>query len=214
MSDHRQAAPPKDLRSWPKDAVRICFGVVWLIDASLKWLPGFRASFLPTIMAEAQGQPGWLRWWFDFWINFQHPRALFFAYLVAVIETLIALAVTFGVARKFTYVSASVFSFLIWSTAEGFGGPYTSGATDVGTSIIYVFVFLCLLALAYYTGPSRYTLDYYIEQRFSWWWRLAEMRRPAAVGTPLATADAVPSPPAQQPVVAQATNSDPGSATP
>jgi hypothetical protein len=107
MSDPRKATPLNDLRNWPKDAVRVCFGVVWLIDASLKWLPGFRASFLPTIMAEAQGQPGWLKWWFDFWINFQHPRALFFAYFVAVIETLIALAVTFGIARKFSYISAA-----------------------------------------------------------------------------------------------------------
>lgn len=29
---------------WPKDALRIGFGVIWLIDAVLKWLPGFRAG--------------------------------------------------------------------------------------------------------------------------------------------------------------------------
>jgi hypothetical protein len=34
-----------------------------------------------------------------------------------------------------------VFSLLIWSVAEGFGGPHTSGATDIGTSVIYVVVF-------------------------------------------------------------------------
>jgi hypothetical protein len=29
---------------WPKDALRISFGVIWLIDAVLKWLPGFKTA--------------------------------------------------------------------------------------------------------------------------------------------------------------------------
>jgi hypothetical protein len=29
--------------NWPKDALRISFGIIWLIDAILKWLPGFQA---------------------------------------------------------------------------------------------------------------------------------------------------------------------------
>ncbi len=33
---------------------------------------------------------------------------------------------------------------VIWSTAEGFGGPYTAGSTDIGAAIIYVLVFLAL----------------------------------------------------------------------
>jgi hypothetical protein len=68
---------------WPKDALRVSFGIIWLIDATLKWLPGFRAGYMGTIMAEAQGQPGWLKPWFDFWIRFQHPYAMPLAYLVA-----------------------------------------------------------------------------------------------------------------------------------
>jgi nitrite reductase (NO-forming) len=180
--------------AWPKDALRITFGVIWLIDAVLKWLPGFRTTYMSTIMGGAQGQPGWLRPWFDFWIDLQHPRVLFFAYTVALIETLIALALIFGFARKLTYISAILFSFLIWATAEGFGGPYTSGASDIGTAIIYAVVFAGLLALNYYTGPSRFSVDYYLEQRISWWWRLAEMRRPAQ----LDVAPVVP-PPSQRP---------------
>jgi len=68
----------------------------------LKWLPGFRADYMSTIMGQADGQPGWLKGWFDFWINLQHPRAMFFAYLVAAIETLIAVALITGIARKLT----------------------------------------------------------------------------------------------------------------
>ena len=42
-------------------------------------------------------------------------------------------------------------------------GPYVSGSSDIGTSVIYVLVFAGLLALAYYTGPDRYSVDYRIE---------------------------------------------------
>src|SRR5216683_5405428 len=166
--------------AWPKDALRVTFGVIWLIDATLKWLPGFRSGYMGTIMGQADGQPSWLKGWFDFWINLQHPRAVFFAYLVAVAETLIALALIAGFARKLTYIAAATFSVLIWATAEGFGGPYTSGASDIGTAVIYAVVFAGLLALSYYAGPARFSADYYLEQKISWWWRVAELRRPPA----------------------------------
>jgi len=174
-----QQARARSAPVWPKDTLRIAFGVIWLIDATLKWLPGFRSSYMSVIMGEAQGQPGWLRPWFNFWIRFQHPDAMLLAYLAAVIETLIALALIAGFARKLTYLSAIAFSLLIWGTAEGFGGPYTSGASDIGTAIIYAVVFAGLLMLSYYAGPARYSADYYLEKKISWWWRIAETRRPA-----------------------------------
>ncbi len=61
-----QVASGRCTPMWPKDVLRITFGVIWLIDAMLKWLPGFRASYMGVIMGEAQGQPGWLHPWFDF----------------------------------------------------------------------------------------------------------------------------------------------------
>ncbi len=160
---------------WPKTALRVGFGVIWLIDAVLKWLPGFRSDYMDTIMGQAQGQPGWLKPWFDFWINLQHPRAAFFAYLVAVIETLIAVALIAGFARKLTYIAAIVFSLLIWGTAEGFGGPYTAGSSDIGTAVIYAVLFAGLLLFAYYQGPSLLSVDYYIEKKISWWHWIAEV---------------------------------------
>jgi uncharacterized membrane protein YphA (DoxX/SURF4 family) len=175
MSVKDQAA--RGCSAWPKDVLRVTFGVIWAIDATLKWLPGFRDSYMSTIMGIRDGQPGWLRWWFDFWINLQHPAITFFWALVAASETLIAVALITGFARKTTYTPAAVFSVLIWATAEGFGGPYTSGASDIGTAVIYAVVFAGLLALSYYTGPSRYTADYYLERRYSWWWWLADLRR-------------------------------------
>jgi len=160
---------------WPKTALRIGFGVVWLIDAILKWLPGFRSGYMDQLMGQAQGQPGWLKPWFDFWINLQHPNAAFFAYLVAVAETLIALALIVGFARKLTYSAAIILSLLIWGTAEGFGGPYTSGAADIGTAIIYVMVFAALLAFSYYQGTAELSVDAYLERRISWWHWIAEV---------------------------------------
>ena len=187
-----QQARAQPAPAWPKDTLRIAFGVIWLIDATLKWLPGFRSSYMSVIMGEAQGQPGWLRPWFNFWIRFQHPDAMFLAYLAAVVETLIAVALIIGFARKLTYLSAIAFSLLIWGTAEGFGGPYTSGASDIGTAIIYAVVFAGLLMLSYYGGPARYSADYYLEKKISWWWRIAETRRPAPADAPTGAAPAAP----------------------
>lgn len=179
MTHQGKVPTPVGKAPWPKDALRIGFGLIWLVDAILKWLPGFRADYMDTIMGISQDQPGWLQPWFRFWIDLQHPRSNFFAYLVAMIETVIALALIFGFARKLTYISAAVFSLLIWTTAEGFGGPYTAGSADVGTALLYALVFTSLLALSYYVETSRFTLDYYLERRFSWWWKIAELRQPA-----------------------------------
>jgi len=40
---------------------------------------------------------------------------------------------------------------------------------------MYTVVFLGLLALSYEGGPSRFSVDYLIEQRVSWWHRIAEV---------------------------------------
>src|SRR5580700_3582262 len=122
--------------------LRITFGVVWVIDATFKWLPSFRSGFLSQITGVAQGQPNWLKPWFHFWIRLLGHNPHLFAVLTAIVESLIALALVFGFARRTTYLTATLFTLVIWSVAEGFGGPYTSGSTDIGTAIIYAIVFL------------------------------------------------------------------------
>jgi hypothetical protein len=76
----------RDFPSWPKYALRITFGAIWLIDAVLKWLPGFRSGYLSMISAAGTGQPGWLRPWFSFWTSLQSPHPTVYAYVVAVLE--------------------------------------------------------------------------------------------------------------------------------
>lgn len=156
-------------------ALRIAFGVVWLLDATLKWLPAFRSSYVDVIRGAAAGQPSWLRPWFSFWIGLLAPRATFFAFALAITETLIALALIFGFARKLTYVAGIAFSLLVWSTAEGFGGPYAAGSSDIGTAIIYALVFASLLAMSAQPGSARYSLDALIERKVTWWHRIAEV---------------------------------------
>jgi hypothetical protein len=58
-------------------AIRITFGVIFAIDAYLKWLPSFTSSFQGQVTGAAQGQPGWLMPWFHFWAHWMgtNPEA-------------------------------------------------------------------------------------------------------------------------------------------
>src|SRR5947209_6215411 len=49
------------------ELLRILFGVVWAIDAYLKWQPAFISGYADSVAEGAQGQPSWLRPWFRFW---------------------------------------------------------------------------------------------------------------------------------------------------
>src|SRR6185312_13206681 len=63
-----------------------------------------------------------------------------------------------------------------WSTAEGFGGPYTVGATNMGSGIVYVLVFIALMVINSRSGPSPYSLDFYIEKAWPDWRSVSEWR--------------------------------------
>lgn len=162
----------------PRTLLRVGFGLVWLVDASLKWMPGFRESYMDGVMQLGEGQPGWVEPWFRFWSAVQHPRISGFEYLVAIVETLIALAVIFGIARKTTYAAGALFSLMIWAVAEGFGGPYEAGASDIGSAVIYALVFVALLLLSYYGGPAPIALDRVLARRIPWWHHVAEFAGP------------------------------------
>lgn len=164
-------------RTWPSVAtagLRVAFGVVWAVGAALTWSPDFAVHYVGYLHNAAQGQPAWLAGWFSMWIALVTPHALLFTWLTRIIETAIAVALLTGFARKITYVVGGLFSLLIWSTAEGFGGPYTVGATNMGTAISYVLIFVALIAINSRSGRSPYSLDYFIERRHPRWRRFAE----------------------------------------
>jgi len=157
---------------WLKSFIRIILGIVWLIDGSLKFQPGFVDSFSGLI--KSAGQPGWLQPWFNFWYNVTVGNAAPFVYGIGILEISLGVALVLGVVRKFAYLGGLILSLLIWAVPEGFGGPYGPGSTDIGTGIAYSFVFLSLIMINAMSGTSKYSLDYLIERRFPSWKRVAE----------------------------------------
>ena len=125
-------------------AVRAAFGLVWAFDAFLKWQPAFADHYVGYLRNAAIGQPDWLQPWFAFWLEIVAPNVTLFVWATRIIETAIAVALVLGLARRWTYIVGIIYSLLIWSTAEGFGGPYTTGATNIGPGIVYVLVFVAL----------------------------------------------------------------------
>lgn len=154
--------------------VRLLFGVVFAFDAMLKWLPGYRQTFLSQLKDAAAGQPAWLEGWFHFWIGLQSSAPLLFAVLTAVTETSLAAVLLLGVARRAGYILGIAYMSMVWSVGEGFGGPYTPGATDVGTAVPYVVLFTALLTFAPPARDECLSLDRILIGRWPWWRMLAE----------------------------------------
>jgi nitrite reductase (NO-forming) len=120
----------------------------------------------------AQGQPHWLQPWFDFWLAVIAPNEPLFLWGTRIAETLLAAGLLLGLARPWVYILGAGYSLMIWSTVEGFGGPYGAGSTDVGTGVIYVLVFVGLLILYRIQNQTPFTLDSYLRRRFPDWPRL------------------------------------------
>jgi len=124
--------------------VRIVFGLLYAIDASFKWQPDFINKFSDYLTGALDGQSPPVQAWLGFWINIVKVNPQIFGHVTAIIETIVALALMFGVFSNLADLGGALFSVVIWSTAEGFGGPYVAGSADVGTAIVYVFVFVML----------------------------------------------------------------------
>ena len=168
--------------AWPSlatAALRVAFGLIWVVNAAFTWTDRFAANYVGYLHNAAQGQHPLSAFWFDAWITLVTPNAGLFIWLTRIAETALAVGLLLGIARKSMYVAGALFSLLIWSTAEGFGGPYAVGAANMGTGLIYVLLFVALIAINYRSGSSPYSLDYYIEKRWPGWRRVAEWRADA-----------------------------------
>lgn len=141
----KQAAIAKTLNIKSFAILRIVFGIVWAIDAYFKWQPAFIAGFSDTIKGSLANQPFVIQVWTKLWLTIISYNTHLFAILTAITETIIALGLLFGVFTRYIIYLGIIFSLLIWTAAEGFGGPYSSSSTDIGAAIIYVFVFVALL---------------------------------------------------------------------
>ncbi len=125
--------------------LRILFGLVWAVDAWFKWQPDFTNKFTDYLTGALEGQPAAVQAWIGLWINVVKVDPRIFAYVVALGETAIALGLILGLLSNLTNIGGLLLSVVIWSTAEGFGGPYQPGSTDIGSAIIYALVFAILL---------------------------------------------------------------------
>ncbi|QXL83695.1 multicopper oxidase domain-containing protein [Comamonas sp. NLF-1-9] len=177
MSTQTSTSPTPD--TWPAlstAALRVAFGIIWIVNAAFTWMPSFADNYAGYLRNAADGQPAWSAWWFDTWIAIVEPRADTFLWLTRIATTLLALALLFGFARRTVYVIGALYSLLIWSTAGGFGGPYTIGASNTGVGIIYVLIFAVLIAINHRSGTSPYSVDYFIERKWPAWSWVAEWR--------------------------------------
>lgn len=132
------------LAEWRANGIGVCrilFGVVWAIDAQFKWRPAFIHDFVGYLVSGRDGQPFLVKDWVSFWINIVKVDPTTFAYIVALAETALAIALLLGIFSNLAYIGGGLLALVIWSTAEGLGGPYVAGSTDIGASIIYALVF-------------------------------------------------------------------------
>lgn len=124
--------------------LRIIFGGVWLIDAWFKWSPAFINNLTDYLTEGAQGQPALVQAWIHLWVQGVSVDPHLFAIIVAIAETAIAIGLLFGLFTEIAIIGGVLMALVIWSTAEGFGGPYAAGSTDIGAAIIYAIVFIAL----------------------------------------------------------------------
>ncbi len=104
-----------------------------------------------------QGQPLLVHHWIGFWIDVVKIDPTALAYLVAIGETAVAVALILGAFTNPASLIGVALSLVIWSTAEGFGGPYQVGSTNIGAAIISVLVFASLFlgSAGLYLGLDR-----------------------------------------------------------
>jgi nitrite reductase (NO-forming) len=161
ISSYRSA--PLNWRQKGIGVLRIIFGFVYVVAAVLKWQPQFQHTFVEQVSAAKDGQPGPIQAWISFWTNLVSINPLLFARIEATTETAIAIFLVFGIFSNLTYIVGLLLSLVIWSTAEGFGGPYMPGqSTDIGTALPYAVLFAVLLCIS---GGRYYGVDQWLTPR-------------------------------------------------
>jgi hypothetical protein len=141
-------------RLW--ETARLWFGLLWLFDAALKWLPAFMFHFTSQITGVIAGQPAWVAAWLRFVAEIIHAVGpVRVAIVVGLSETVIAVGLL-GAKQlgskwlRWITLFGMAYSLGVWCTAEAFGGPYSSAGTGVrgnvvGNVLMYLLPFLFLL---------------------------------------------------------------------
>ena len=125
--------------------LRIAFGCVWAIDAYFKWQPAIRGQIMGVRTQAADGQPAWEAAWINVWVHLANINPLAFGTMIAVVETLLAIALIFGIFPRGAMWCGLLFALMVWSVPQGFGGPYAADTTDIDSGLIYALVFVGLI---------------------------------------------------------------------
>lgn len=139
--------------------VRIAFGLIWAIDASFKFLPGFvhGQTLSDELGKGAEIHTPVIHQWIQLWYHVATAHPGVSAPVIGVIEAAIAIGLVTGAFSNLVFVGSAIFSFGIWSAAEGFHLPWTKpGITDLGPSIGYVIASLALFLVA---AGATWSLD-------------------------------------------------------
>lgn len=113
-------------------AARLMFGFLWAWDALFKLQPYFFTHFVGFLSAAEPGQPAWVAAWLHAWIaviTFISP--VLFAVLAAIAEVVIAWSLLSGKLLRIVLPIGLIYSLMVWSTAQGFGGPFGIGSTGI-----------------------------------------------------------------------------------
>ena len=143
--------------------MRIAFGLAWAVAAWLKWQQGFISGFMGQVTGAREGQPMMIHNWINMWASMISTNPYFFAYLVASLETTLAVLFIFGIFTNLACIMSILHSFGIWTVAEGFGGPLQLGkSTDIGPAIMYTIISGLLLAIS---AGRYYAVDQWLTPR-------------------------------------------------
>ncbi|MHB8252382.1 MAG: hypothetical protein ACYDEV_01460 [Acidiferrobacter sp.] len=143
------------------EIVRILFGLLWAFDAFWKWQPAFLEHSLAYMRASQVGQPAWIVNYIGLFLHvFGAVGSLPFGIFAAAAETVLAVSLLLKRGEKWFLPIGFFYSFAVWTTAEGWGGPYSLGSTGnrgdmLGTANMYMIVYLYLMVA--YLFERRHT---------------------------------------------------------
>ena len=124
---------------------RFLFGALWAFDAYWKWQPFFLTHAITFLQQAQDGQPAWIVAYIGWFLPIiDRIGPLVFGVFAAVMETAIALSLLTGWCLRWMLWAGALYSLGLWTTAEGWGGPYGIGFTGnkgdvLGTINIYLF---------------------------------------------------------------------------
>jgi len=156
--------PPHPVETKEIEVIRILFGLLWAFDAFWKWQPAFLEGSLSYLQGAQLGQPAWIAAYIGLFIHLIGlVGGLTFGIGAAVTETVLALSLLLKRGQKWFLPIGFLYSFGVWTTAEGWGGPYHLGSTGnrgdmLGTANIYMVVYLFLMVAYLYDRRRKHMM--------------------------------------------------------